>query len=84
MQRTVKSLLNAFCAVGQRSPSLPLVVSVAVSKLGCIELLCFVEPRVKVDGNYYREDLLTKQTLPVMRRIAGITLVLQQDGAPRS
>ena len=31
-----------------------LMVSVAVSKLGCTELF-FVEPDVKVDGRYYRE-----------------------------
>jgi len=40
-----------------------LMVSVAVSKLGCTELF-FVEPRVKVDGRYYGEVLLKKQMLP--------------------
>ena len=34
-----------------------LMVSIAVSKLGCIELF-FVEPVVKVDGRYYRDVLL--------------------------
>ena len=58
-----------------------LMVSVAVSKLGCTELF-FVEPGVKVDGRYYREVLLKKQMLPVMRRIAGDTYVFQQDSAP--
>ena len=58
-----------------------LMVSVAVSKkLGCTELF-FVEPRVKVDGRYYREVLLKKQMLPIMRRIAGGTYAFQQDGA---
>ena len=57
------------------------MVSVAVSKLGCTELF-FVEPGVKVDGRYYREVLLKKQMLPVMRRIAGDTYVFQQDSAP--
>jgi len=56
-------------------------------KLGCTEL-SFVEPRVKVDGRYYREVLLKQQMLPVMRRIAGDMYVFQQDsactGAPRS
>ena len=33
------------------------MVSVAVSKLGCTELI-FVEPGVKVDGAYYRDRLL--------------------------
>jgi len=31
------------------------MVSVAVSKLGCTELL-FVQPGVKVNGDYYREE----------------------------
>ena len=34
------------------------MVSVAVSKLGCTELI-FVEPGVKVDGAYYRDVLLS-------------------------
>ena len=58
-----------------------LMVSVAVSKLGCTELF-FVQPGVKVDGRYYREVLLKDQMLPVMRRIAGDTFVFQQDSAP--
>ena len=58
-----------------------LMVSVAVSKLGCMELF-FVEPGVKVDGRYYREILLKKQMLPVMRHIAGDTYVFQQHSAP--
>ena len=56
------------------------MVSVAVSKLGCTEL--FVEPGVKVDSRYYREVLLKKQMLPVMRRIAGDTYVFQQGSTP--
>ena len=53
-----------------------MVVSIAVSKLSCIELF-FVEPGVKVDGKHYREVLLKKYILPVMRRIAGNTFVFQ-------
>ena len=34
-----------------------LMVSIAISKLGCSELF-FVEPGMKVDGRYYREVLL--------------------------
>ena len=60
-----------------------LMVSVAVSKLGCTELF-FVEPGVKVDGRYYREVLLKKQMLPIMRRTAGDMYVFQQNGAPCS
>ena len=48
-----------------------LMVSVAVSKLGCSSI--FVEPGVKGAGCYYREVLLKQQMLPVMQRIAGDT-----------
>jgi len=58
-----------------------LMVSVAVSKLGCSSLF-FVEPGVNVDGRYYRDVLLKQQMLPGMRRIAGDTYVFQQDSAP--
>ena len=37
---------------------------------------------VKVDSRYYREVLLKKQMLPVMRRIAGDTYMFQQHSAP--
>jgi len=57
-----------------------LMVSMAVSKLGCSELF-FVEPGVKVGGHYYQDVLLRQQLLPVMRRIAGSTFVFQQDSA---
>ena len=49
-----------------------LMVSVAVSKLGCSPLF-FVEPGVKVDGRYYRDVLLKQQMRPVMQRNAGGT-----------
>jgi len=39
-----------------------LLVSVAVSKLGCTELF-FVEPGVKVNGEYYRNVLLMEKML---------------------
>ena len=41
------------------------MVSVAVSKLGCTELI-FVEPEVKVDSAYYRDVLLSHQMLPAI------------------
>ena len=43
------------------------MVSVAVSMLGCSDLF-FVEHRVKVNGAYYRDTLLTQQMLPAIRR----------------
>ena len=59
-----------------------LMVSVAVSGL------VFVDPGTKVNGSYYRDELLSKHLLPAIRRIAGDrpTFVFQQDcaGAPRS
>ena len=41
----------------------------------------FVEPGTKVDGSYYREELLAKELLPAIRSIAGDVYVLQ-DNAP--
>jgi len=49
-----------------------LMVSVAVSKLGCSPVF-FVELGIKVDGRYYWDVLLKQHMLPVMRRIAGDT-----------
>ena len=57
------------------------MVSVAVSKLGCTELI-FVEPGVKVDSAYYRDILLLHQMLPAIRHLAGDVFVFQQDSAP--
>jgi len=45
------------------------MVSVAVSKLGCTELF-FVQPRVKVNGDYYREVLLKEKLLPCIKEMA--------------
>jgi len=57
-----------------------LMVSVAVSKLGCSGLV-FVDPGTKVNGSCYRDELLSKHLLPAIRRIAGDTFVFQQDSA---
>ena len=57
------------------------MVSIAVSKLGCTELI-FVEPGVKVDGAYYRNVLLSHQMLPAIRHLAGDVFVFQQDSVP--
>ena len=53
------------------------MVSVAVSKLGCTTLI-FEESRVKVDGAYYRDVLLSHQMLPVIQHLAGDVFVFQQ------
>lgn len=56
------------------------MVSVAVSKLGCSDMF-FVEPGVKVNGAYYRDVLLKQQMLPAIRRMSGDFFVFQQDSA---
>lgn len=58
------------------------MVSVGVSKLGCTEMH-FIEPGVKVNGAYYRDNLLAQKLLPDIRRISQEEFfVFQQDGAP--
>ena len=42
----------------------------------------FVDSGTKVNGSYYRDELLSKHLLPAIRRIAGDTFVFQQDSAP--
>ena len=57
------------------------MVSVAVSKLGCTGLV-FVEAGVKVNGQYYRDVLLSQELLPAVRHIADYMYVFQQDSSP--
>jgi inhibitor of nuclear factor kappa-B kinase subunit alpha len=57
------------------------MVSVAVSKLGMTELF-FVDPGTKINGQYYRDILLSQQLLPAIGVIAGDVFVFQQDNAP--
>jgi len=57
------------------------MVSVAVSKLGCTELI-FVQSGANVNGTYYRDELLAKDMLPAIRQIAGDHFIFQQDSAP--
>ena len=57
------------------------MVSVAVSKLGCTELI-FVDPGIKVNGQYYREVMLSQKMLPAIKQISGDMFVFQQDSAP--
>ena len=53
------------------------MVSVAVSKLGCTELI-FVEPQVKVNDAYFSE-MLSHQMLPAIQHLAGDVFMFQQD-----
>ena len=45
------------------------MVSVAVSQVGMTELI-FVNPGVKVNGQYYCDVLLSRQMLPAIKRVA--------------
>src|SRR6218665_451643 len=58
-----------------------LMVSVAVSKLGCTELF-FVEPGVKVNGEYYRNVLLMEKMLPAIWGMSS-DFIFQEDSPPR-
>ena len=57
------------------------MVSVGVSALGCTELI-FIEPGVKINGAYYRDELLTKHLLPAIKELSDDYFTFQQDSAP--
>jgi len=57
-----------------------LMVSVGISALGRTDVH-FVEPGVKINGQYYRDVLLMKGLLPDIRRFSDF-FIFQQDGAP--
>jgi len=50
------------------------MVSVAVSKMGVTEVM-FVDPGVKVNGQYYRDVFLSQQMIPAIKQVAGDTFV---------
>ena len=52
-----------------------------MSKLGYTELY-FVQPGVKVNGDYYHEVLLKEKLLPCIKEISGDNVIFQQDSAP--
>ena len=53
------------------------MVSVAVSQVGMTELI-FVNPGVKVNGQYYSNVLLSQQMLPAINRVAERCLFTKQ------
>jgi len=59
------------------------MVSVGVSKLGHTSLI-FVDSGVKVDGDNYRDVLLTQQLLLAIREISGEYFIFHQDSAPHT
>ena len=54
----------------QSTFSKSVMVSVAVSLLGTIELM-FIQPGVKINGAYYRDVLLDQHLLPATCSVAG-------------
>jgi len=56
------------------------MVSGGVSAIGTTSIH-FIEPGVKVNGQYYREDLLVQKLLPDIRQLSNF-YVFQQDSAP--
>src|SRR6218665_648148 len=58
------------------------MVSVAVSNLGCTELF-FVEPGLKVNGEYYWNVLLMEKMLPAIWGMSSDFFIFQQDSAPQ-
>ena len=73
---TRKSQLPADRLLKTRSTfSKSVMVSVAVSAMGCTDLI-FIEPGVKINGAYYRDVLLSQCLLPAIREIAGEFFIL--------
>jgi len=58
-----------------------LMVSVTVSSLGATQLH-FLEPGVKVNGDYYWNTVLLNMLLLDIHSVFGDYYVFQQDGAP--
>jgi len=56
------------------------MVSIAVSKMSMTELISVV-PGMQVNGQYYRDALLSQQMLPAIKHVASATFVFQQDNA---
>jgi len=56
------------------------MVFIAVSKMAMIKLI-FVDRGMKVNGQYYRDVLLSQQMLPAIKHVASDTFVFQQDNA---
>jgi len=57
------------------------MVSVGESKLVVTDLI-FVNPGIKVNGEYYKGVLLSQELLPAIREMSGDFFVFQQDSAP--
>jgi inhibitor of nuclear factor kappa-B kinase subunit alpha len=81
-RETKKKQLPAERLLKTRSTfSQSVMVSVGVSVLGCTALV-FIEPGVKINGDYYRDVLLSQNLLPAIREMSGDFYIFQQDSAP--
>jgi len=79
---TMKRVVDAERLLRTRQTfSRSVMVSVAVSKLGCSDMF-FVEPVVKVNSAYYRDVLLKQQMLPAIRHMSSDFFIFQQGSAP--
>jgi len=56
------------------------MVSIAAVEMDMTELI-FVDSRMKVNGHYYCDVLLSQQMLPAIKHVAGDTFVFQQHNA---
>jgi len=57
------------------------MVFIAVSKMA-MNKLTLVAPGMKVNGQCYRDVLLSQQMLPAIKHVAGDTFVFEQDNVP--
>jgi len=57
------------------------MVSMGVSKLGPLDLM-FIDARVKINGAYCHEMLLTQKLMPAMREICSKFFIFQQGNVP--
>jgi len=57
------------------------MVSVAISAMECWHIH-FLEPGVKVNGEYFRNVVLMDMLLPDFRSVSGDCFLFQQDSAP--
>ena len=81
MTTTKKKEVAPECLLRTRPTFIQSLQSVGISKLSCTDLV-FVDQGVKINDAYYRDVLLSKQLLPVMREISGEFFVSKQDNAP--
>ena len=58
-----------------------ITVTVAVCPLGCTTIH-FLEPGVKINGEYYQNNVLCHMLLPEIQRVSGDWYIFQQDIAP--